>query len=240
MYVPIQVALSNNQLKALQKAKKDKESVGLFLSWESFDKNMNYDLYLTKRQVKKLQDNYDNKKGTNIYLSKKQIQSMKGGFLPGLSTALTGAVLKAAVINGLKAVAQNLAIGGLQALGSVAIGKAMGSGVEGGGADTNSKITLEFDKSDIDELKDIVGKITDHLPKGTKEMLHEQLSQNKGNAIPIVLGAVAEGKGLFLPNGGGLYLPGSEHTGGCCQCQKGNGLFDALRPRRNWLEPIYK
>ena len=83
VYIKVNLSLSDNQINKLKNAKKNGEEVTITISKDAVGGN--YDLYLTQRQIKKL----NNSDVVRIKLSKTQMKAQKGGWI--------GAILKAAL-----------------------------------------------------------------------------------------------------------------------------------------------
>ena len=100
-YNKVNVKLSNNQLKKLENAVKNKTGITLGISSQMFDGNdLPHELLLTTRQKTKLRNAFNNNTSADIKLSKAQINKIiqSGGFLGSLLSKLAGPLMKIAVL----------------------------------------------------------------------------------------------------------------------------------------------
>ena len=90
-YNKINVKLSNPQIKKLKKAAKNNEGAKIRINLKNFNKqDWPHELFLTRRQIAKLNINIENSMSTDIKLSKAQIKKIgqSGAFLGKLLAPL--------------------------------------------------------------------------------------------------------------------------------------------------------
>ena len=99
-YGKVNVRLSDNQLKKLKTALKNKTGTTLRISLKMFNgNNLPHELLLTTRQKTKLRNAFNNNMSTDLKLSKAQISKIieSGGFLGSLLSKLAGTIMKIAI-----------------------------------------------------------------------------------------------------------------------------------------------
>ena len=100
-YSKVNVKLSNEQLKQMKTAVKNKAETSLRINSKMFDVNdVPHQLLLTTRQKAKLRNAFNNNMPTDIKLSKDQISKIiqSGGFLGSLLSKLAGPLMKVAIL----------------------------------------------------------------------------------------------------------------------------------------------
>ena len=100
-YSKVNVKLSNEQLKQLKTAVKNKAEKSLRINLKMFDVNdLPHELLLTTRQKAKLRNAFNNNMPTDIKLSKDQISKIiqSGGFLGSLLSKLADPLMKVAIL----------------------------------------------------------------------------------------------------------------------------------------------
>ena len=94
------VKLSDNQLKKLKTAVKNKTGTTLRINFKMFNgNNLPHELLLTTRQKTKVRNAFNNNMSTDLKLSKAQISKIiqPGGFLGSSLSKLTGPLIKVAI-----------------------------------------------------------------------------------------------------------------------------------------------
>ena len=100
-YSKVNVKLSNEQLKQLKTAVKNKAEKSLRINLKMFDVNdLPHELLLTTRQKAKLRNAFNNNMPTDIKLSKDQISKIiqSRGFLGSLLSKLADPLMKVAIL----------------------------------------------------------------------------------------------------------------------------------------------
>ena len=100
-YSKVNVKLSNEQLKQMKTAVKNKAETSLRINSKMFDVNdVPHQLLLTTRQKAKLRNAFNNNMSTDLTLSKAQISKIiqSGGFLGSLLSKLAGPLMKVAIL----------------------------------------------------------------------------------------------------------------------------------------------
>ena len=100
-YSKVNVKLSNEQLKQLKTAVKNKAEKSLRINLKMFDVNdLPHELLLTTRQKAKLRNAFNNNMSTDLTLSKAQISKIiqSGGFLGSLLSKLADPLMKVAIL----------------------------------------------------------------------------------------------------------------------------------------------
>ena len=108
-YSKVNVKLSDNQLKKLKPAVKNKTGTILRISLKIFNGNdLPHELLLTTRQKTKLRNAFNNNMSTDLKLSKAQISKIirSGGFLGSLLSKLAGPIMKVAIPSAKNVLAQ--------------------------------------------------------------------------------------------------------------------------------------
>ena len=100
-YSKVNVKLSNEKLKQLKTAAKNKAETSLWINLKMFDVNdLPHELLLTTRQKVKLRNAFNNNMPTGIKLSKDQIFKIiqSGGFLGPLLSKIASPLMKVAIL----------------------------------------------------------------------------------------------------------------------------------------------
>ena len=100
-YSKVNVKLSNEKLKQLKTAAKNKAETSLRINLKMFDVNdLPHELLLTTRQKVKLRNAFNNNMPTGIKLSKDQIFKIiqSGGFLGPLLSKIASPLMKVAIL----------------------------------------------------------------------------------------------------------------------------------------------
>ena len=100
-YSKVNVKLSNEKLKQLKTAAKNKAETSLRINLKMFDVNdLPHELLLTTRQKAKLRNAFNNNMPTGIKLSKDQISKIiqSGGFLGPLLSKIASTLMKVAIL----------------------------------------------------------------------------------------------------------------------------------------------
>ena len=100
-YSKVNVKLSNEKLKQLKTAAKNKAETSLRINLKMFDVNdLPHELLLTTRQKAKLRNAFNNNMPTGIKLSKDQISKIiqSGGFLGPLLSKIASPLMKVAIL----------------------------------------------------------------------------------------------------------------------------------------------
>ena len=100
-YSKVNVKLSNEKLKQLKTAAKNKAETSLRINLKMFDVNdLPHELLLTTRQKVKLRNAFNNNMPTGIKLSKDQISKIiqSGGFLGPLLSKIASPLMKVATL----------------------------------------------------------------------------------------------------------------------------------------------
>ena len=181
-YFEVNTKLTKSQLNKLKAATKDNTDVTLRLSTNMFGTDENvypHKLLLTKTQAEKLKKSDG---AADIKFSKTQIKKLaqSGGFLGKLLAPL----LKFAV-----PLAKNV----LLPLGLTAAASATDAGIQksirgSGGATT----TLIISNEDLDEIKKIIKCLEEQgiLVKGVKDMIENEVKEQKGGFLGMLLGTL--------------------------------------------------
>ena len=190
-YNSLNVKLSSSQLKKSKSAIKNETEVVLRLSSNMIGDNKTnfpHKLSLTNRQVANLHEAFANYLSADIKLSKTQLSKMiqSGGFLG----RLLGPLLKAGlplITNVIKPLAKSVLIPlGLTAAASAADAgihkKILGSG----------NTTLIISNDEINDIIKIVKSLEDSglLLKGVTETVQNQVKEQKGGFLSMLLGAL--------------------------------------------------
>ena len=99
-YGKVNVKLSDNQLKKLKIAVKNKTGTTLRITFKIFNgNNLPHELLLTTRQKTKVRNAFNNNMSTDLNLSKAQISKIiqSGEFLRSLLSKLAGPLMKVAI-----------------------------------------------------------------------------------------------------------------------------------------------
>ena len=197
-YSKVNVKLSDNQLKKLKTAVKNKTGTSLRISLKMFNgNNLPNKLLLTTRQKTKLRNAFNNM-STDLKLSKAQISKIiqSGGFLGSLLSKLAGPLMKIAI-----PLAKNV----LAPLGITAAASAIDAGIQKKihGSGNTTLIISNEEMNDIIKIiqalenSNILLKgITKTIKNETKEQKRGFLSMLLGTLGASLLGNLLIGKGI--------------------------------------------
>ena len=204
------VKLSNPQLNKLKSAIKNETEVVLRLSSNMIGDNETdfpHKLLLTNRQVSNLRKAFANHLSADIKLSKTQLSKMiqSGGFLG----RLLGPLLKTGLPL-IKNVIKPLAKSVLIPLGLTAAASAADAGIHKKILGSGNNITLIISNDEINDIIKIVKSLDDSglLLKGVTETVQNELKEQKGGFLSILLGTLGAsllGNAIF---GKGIYRAG--------------------------------
>ena len=188
--------LTKSQINKLHSAIKNKTDVTLRLSIKNFGEGEHYPhkLLLTNNQVKRLQGTHGS--SIDVKFSKTQLNKMQsGGFLANL--------LKFAI-----PLAKNV----LLPLGLTAAASATDAGIQksilGRGIDKN--ITLVITNNDANKILELVKHLEDSdcLTKGSTSMIQNEIKEQSGGFLPILLGTLGASLLGNILGGKGMYRAG--------------------------------
>ena len=174
-YSKVNVKLSNEQLKQLKTAVKNKAEKSLRINLKMFDVNdLPHELLLTTRQKAKLRNAFNNNMSTDLKLSKAQISKIiqSGGFLGSLLSKLAGPLMEVAV-----PLAKNI----LAPLGITAAASAIDAGSQKKmhGSGTTTLITLNEEMDDIMKIVQVL-EDSNILLKGVTKTIKYEIKEQKG------------------------------------------------------------
>ena len=198
----INCKLTNLQLNKLKKAIESNERLTLRLSTKNFNKDeVPYELLLTTRQNTKLRNALNNNSATDIKLSKTQIKKLiqSGGFLGKLLSKLAGLLMKVAM-----SLAKNvLAPLGLTAAMSTTDGSIQKK-IHGLG------IKLIIEEEDMQDIIKIIKELenSDVLLKGVSKTIENEIKEQRGGFLSILLGTLGDGLLGNLLTGKGIVRAG--------------------------------
>ena len=198
----INCKLTNLQLNKLKKAIESNERLTLRLSTKNFNKDeVPYELLLTTRQNTKLRIALNNNSATDIKLSKTQIKKLiqSGGFLGKLLSKLAGLLMKVAM-----PLAKNvLAPLGLTAAMSTTDGSIQKK-IHGLG------IKLIIEEEDMQDIIKIIKELenSDVLLKGVSKTIENEIKEQRGGFLSILLGTLGDGLLGNLLTGKGIVRAG--------------------------------
>ena len=182
-YFEVNTKLTKSQLNKLKAATKDETDVTLRLSTNMFGTDENvypHKLLLTKTQAEKLKKSDG---AADIKFSKTQIKKLaqSGGFLGKLLAPL----LKFAV-----PLAKNV----LLPLGLTAAASATDAGIQKSirGSGNGKTTTLIISNEDLDDIKKIIKCLEEQgiLVKGVKDMIENEVKEQKGGFLGMLLGTL--------------------------------------------------
>jgi len=202
--------LSESQISKLRSAVENDTDVTLRLSIKNFgkdEKEYPHKLLLTNNQVKKLRNSNN---ARDIKFSKTQLKKMQsGGFL--------GSLLKLAMPlakNVLMPLAKNV----LMPLGLTAAASAADAGIQkkilGSGADkvdnTDKTTTLLITNADVDKVLELIKHLEDSdcLIKGATDTIKDQIKNQSGGFLPMLLGTLGASLLGSLLSGKGIIRAG--------------------------------
>ena len=213
-YNCLNTKLSNSQLNKLKSAIKNETEVIIRLSTNmigdsNYKTNFPHELLLTDRQVSSIRKAFANNSSVNIKFSKTQLSKMiqSGGFLG----KLLGPLLKTGLPL-IKNVIKPLAKSVLIPLGLTAAASAADVGIHkkilGSGNDT----TLIISNKDIEDLIKIVKSLEDSglLLKGVTETVQNEVKEQKGGFLSMLLGTLGASLLGNLLTGKGIHRAGEE------------------------------
>ena len=180
-YFEVNTKLTKSQLNKLKAATKDNTDVTLRLSTNMFGTDENvypHKLLLTKTQAEKLKKSEG---AADIKFSKTQIKKLaqSGGFLG----KLLGPLLKFAV-----PLAKNV----LLPLGLTAAASATDAGIQKSIRGSGATTTLIISNKDLDDIKKIIKCLEEQgiLVKGVKDMIENEVKEQKGGFLGMLLGTL--------------------------------------------------
>lgn len=196
--------LSKSQISKLHSAVKNNTDVTLRLSIKNFgesEKDYPHKLLLTNNQRKKL---YNSSNAVDIKFSKTQLSKMQsGGFL--------GTLLKFAV-----PLLKNV----IAPLGLTAAASAIDGGIQKsmrGSGNNNKSITLVITNDDANKILELIKHLeeSDFLVKGAADTIENEIKEQSGGFLPMLLGTLGAsllgsligGKGVFRA-GAGVFRAG--------------------------------
>ena len=208
-YNSLNVKLSNSQLDKLKSAVKNETEVVLRLSSDMIgnnETNFPHELLLTDRQISSLRKSFANNSSIDIKLPKTQLSKMiqSGGFL----SRLLGPLLKTGlplIKNVIKPLAKSVLIPlGLTAAASAADArihkKILGS----------RNTTLIISNNEIENIIKIVKSLENSglLLKGVTETVQNEVKEQKGGFISMLLGTLGASLLGNILTGKGIYRTG--------------------------------
>ena len=214
-YNSLNVKLSNSQLNKLKSAIKNETEVALRLSSNVIGNNETYfrhKLLLTDRQVSSLRKSFASHSSADIKLSKTQLSKMiqSGGYL----SRLLGPLLKAGLPL-IKNVIKPLAKSVLIPLGLTAAASAADAGIHkkilgSGNSSSSHNTVLIISTDEIGDIIKIVKSLEDSslLLKGVTETVKNEVKEQKGGFLSILLGTVGASLLGNLLTGKGIYRTG--------------------------------
>ena len=211
-YNCLNTKLSNSQLNKLKSAVTNETEVVIRLSpnmiGESNDQtNFPHELLLTDRQVSSIRKAFANNSSGNIKFSKAQLSKMiqSGGFLG----KLLGPLLKTGLPL-IKSVLTPLAKSVLIPLGLTAAADAADAGIHKKILGSGNNTTLIISNKDIDDLIKIVKSLEDSglLLKGVTESVQNEVKEQKGGFLSMLLGTLGANLLRYLLAGKGIHGAG--------------------------------
>ena len=206
----LNVKLSNSPLNKLKSAIKNQTEVVLRLSSNMIgddETNFSHKLLLTNRQVANLRKAFANHLSTDIKLSKTQLSKIiqSGGFLGRLLDPLlkTGLPL-------IKIVIKPLAKSVLIPLGSTAAASAADAGIHKRILGYGNMTTLILSNDEIGDIIKIVKSLEGSglLLKGVTETVQNEVKEQKGGFLSMLLGTLGASLLGNLLTGKGIYRAG--------------------------------
>ena len=209
-YNSLNVKLSNSQLDKLKSAVKNETEVVLRLSSDMIgnnETNFPHELLLTDRQISSLRKSFANNSSINIKLSKTQLSKMiqSGGF----RSRLLGPLLKAGlplIKNAIKPLAKSVSI----PLGLTAAASAADAGIHKKILGSGNMTTLIISNDEIEDIIKIVKSLEDSglLLKGVTETVQNEVKEQKGGFISMLLGTLGASLLGNILTGKGIYRTG--------------------------------
>ena len=201
-YNKINAKLSNLQVSKLKTVVQNNEGTTLRMNARVFNgHNLPHKLFLTQRQITKLRNNIENNLQTDIKLSKAQIKKiiMSGGALGSILGKLAGPLLKIATPLATKF----LPVLGLSAAMS-GIDGAIPKRIHGGGT------TLVISNEELDDIMKIIQALEDSdiLLKGISKTIKNDIKEQNGNGLGMILGTLGASLLGNLLSGKRLYRAG--------------------------------
>ena len=209
-YNSLNVKLSKSQLNKFKPAIKNETDVVLRLSSNMIgdnETNFPHKLLLTNRQVSNLSKAFANNSSTDIKLSKTQLSKMiqLGGFLGRLLGPLlkTGSPL---IKNVIKPLARSVLI----PLGLTAAASAADAGIHKKILGSGNMTTLIISNDEIHDIIKIVKSLEDSglLIKGVTETVQNEVKEQNGGFLSILLGTLGPSLLGSLLTGRGIYRAG--------------------------------
>ena len=214
-YNSLNVKLSNSQLNKFKLAIKNKTEVVLMLLSNMIGNNetdIPHQLLFTNRQVSNLCKAFENHLLADIKLSKTQLSKMiqAGGFLGRLLGPLlkTGSSL-------IKNVIKPLAKSGLNPLGLTAAASVADAGIHkkilgSGNPPPSHNTLLIISNNEIEDIIQIVKSLEDSglLLKGVTETVQNEVKEQKGGYLSMLLGTLGASLLGNLLTGKGVYRAG--------------------------------
>ena len=213
-YNRVNVKLSNSQLNKLKCARKNENDVEIIrLSLNRIgdfnDKtNFPHELLLTGRQVSSIRKAFSNNSSVDIKFSKTQLSKMiqSGGFLG----KLLGPLLKTALPL-IKNIITPLAKSVLIPLGLTAAAPAADAGIHKKILGSGNTTTLIISNKDMEDLIKIVKSLEDSgllLLKGVTETVQNEVKEQKGGFLSMLLGTLGASLLGNLLTGKGIHRAG--------------------------------
>ena len=184
-YSKLNFKLSDNQLKKLKTAVKNKTGTTLRINLKMFiGNNLPHDLLLTTRQKTKLKNAFNNNMSTDLKLSKAKISKIiqSGGSLGSLLSKLVGPLMKVAI-----SLAKNV----LASLGITAAASAIDSGIQKKkhGSGNTALIISNEEMNDIMKIMQALEN-SNILIEGVTKTIKNETKEEKG--------------GIFFPDNGSV------------------------------------
>ena len=230
-YNKVNVKLSTSQLNKLKSAIKNEIDVVIRLSpsivGDSNDKTtFPHELLLTNRQVSSIRKAFANNSSVDIKFSKAHLSKMirSGGFLG----KLLGPLLKTGLPL-MKSVITPLAKSVLIPLGLTAAASAADAGIHKKILGSGNNTTLIISNKDMDRLIKIVKSLEDSglLLKGITESVQNEIKEQKGGFLSMLLGTLGASSLGNLLNGKGVNRKGEGiHRAGEGIVRAGEGNMD--------------
>ena len=239
-YNSLNVKLSNSQLDKLKSAVKNETEVVLRLSSDMIgnnETNFPHELLLTDRQISNIRQAFANNSSIDIKSSKTQLSKViqLGGFLsrllgPSLKTGLS--LMK----NVIKPLAKSVLISlGLTAAASAADAgihkKILGSGHNRPSSSASHNTTaLIISNDEMEDIIKIVKSLEDSglLLKGVTETVQNEVKEQKGGFISMLLGTLGASLLGNILTGKGIYRTGKGKGEGIAKTGYGCASSSAL------------
>ena len=211
-YNSLNVKLSNSQLNELKSAIKNETEVVLRLSSNMIgdnEANFPHELLLTDRQVSNLRKSFANNSSTDIKLSKTQLSKIiqSGGFVgrllgPLLKTGLT------LIKNVIKPLAKSVLIPLVLTAAALVADAGTHKKILGSGNNhTSNNATLIISNNELEDIIKIVKSFEDSglLLKGVTETVQNEVKEQKGGFLSMLLGTLGANLLRNLLTGRGIY-----------------------------------